>query len=36
MAKLLFFWLIGFFFFFFLPQDCEVKVPSHASDGSAY
>ena len=33
MAKLLFFWLIGFFF---LPQDCEVKVPSHASDGSAY
>ena len=34
MAKLLFFWLIGFFFF--LPQDCEVKVPSHASDGSAY
>ena len=35
MAKLRFFWLIGFFFFF-LPQDCEVKVPSHATDGSAY
>lgn len=34
MAKLLFFSVD--WFFFFLPQDCEVKVPSHASDGSAY